>query len=66
MTTARPECATCGSEKVLCDAWARWDHDKGDWVLETVFQHAECENCGGETALKWAPGPAAPAPEVTE
>ena len=45
-------CETCGSKEVLRDAWAEWDEDKQDWVLQNVFDEAFCENCDGSTNIK--------------
>lgn len=44
-------CASCGSERVLLDAWAAWDSAAQDWSLHHVFAHAHCEDCGGETRV---------------
>ena len=44
-------CHRCGSDEVSRDAWANWDVDKQDWVLGTVFDHAHCHRCDGETSL---------------
>ena len=41
-------CTKCG-EPVLKDAWASWDTETQQWVLETVFDQAFCSNCDGET-----------------
>jgi hypothetical protein len=46
-------CATCGSDDVLRDAWAEWDVEQQQWVLQNVFDHAVCEGaCEGETRIK--------------
>ncbi len=44
-------CRECGSEDVVRDAWAQWDPDKQDWVLENVFDAAFCNNCEGECSI---------------
>lgn len=48
-------CAYCGSENVLKDAWAEWDTEKQDWVLNNVFDHSFCEDCDSETSLNEEP-----------
>jgi len=44
-------CTSCG-EPVLKDAWASWDTEKQEWVLETVFDQAFCSTCDGETSAE--------------
>ena len=34
---AVPRCATCGSERVVRDAWACWNPETGLYELETVL-----------------------------
>lgn len=48
-----PRCERCGSERVVKDAWARFNPEFGLWELETVFDAARCHACDGETALTW-------------
>jgi len=38
-------CGTCGSTEVVRDAWAAWDEDTQQWVLENVFDEAYCHEC---------------------
>ena len=54
LSDAHPRCATCGSTRVLRDAWACWDPRCGDWVLGAVFDHAVCDDCGEDTRLVWS------------
>ena len=49
----KPVCSRCGSDAVLLDAYAEWDMEKQDWVLQNVFQDAICEDCEGEASLDW-------------
>ncbi|MEL6467544.1 MAG: DUF3768 domain-containing protein [Pseudomonadota bacterium] len=49
-----PRCQTCGSERVVKDAWACWNPDRGMWELEHVFDHEHCHQCEGETKLLWS------------
>ena len=44
-------CKFCGGTNVMRDAWAVWDRDKQDWVLGSVFDAAQCDDCDGETSL---------------
>lgn len=44
-------CSYCGSRDVMRDAWAEWDTEKQDWALRSVFDHAHCEVCDGDTTL---------------
>jgi len=44
-------CKYCNSDTVLRDAWASWDEDLQDWVLETVFDQGHCGDCDGETTI---------------
>jgi hypothetical protein len=56
----QPRCSTCGSGDVVRDAWAGWDPEGQCWTLQTVFDHAQCQECGTATTLDWtqtAPGP---------
>lgn len=51
---AVPRCQTCGSERVVKDAWAYWNQAAGLWQLETVFDHEHCCQCEGRTKLVWS------------
>ena len=53
--TPSPRCAACGSTDVVADAWASWDADERGRVVQAVFEHAECRNCGAETGIDWTP-----------
>lgn len=46
-------CKTCGSERVVRDAWACWNPEAGLWELETVFDDAFCNACENKTDLIW-------------
>lgn len=52
-------CKTCGGQNVKRDAWASWDPDIQEWVLEQVFDAGHCDDCGGETSLTEEPLPTA-------
>ena len=55
MPKVRMACGTCGSENVSRDAWGDWDVAAQDWVLRTVFDHAHCHACDGETRIEELP-----------
>ena len=48
-------CSHCGSDNVRNDAWACWDVEKQDWVLEDVLQDTYCGECDGESSLNEVP-----------
>ena len=51
----RIKCAECGSEDVLCDAWAQWDYNVQDWVLHSVMDKPTfCNSCEGECSVEEA------------
>lgn len=45
-------CIHCKGENVLLDAWASWDIENQEWVLESVYDHAHCHDCEGETTIQ--------------
>lgn len=47
----RKICETCGSTEVVRDAWAEWDEDDQQWVLQNVFDDAYCETCEGSATI---------------
>lgn len=61
MTKLLPEpeirmcCATCGGENVKRDAWAEWNVELQMWELGQFFDHAACDDCGGETRILECP-----------
>lgn len=52
MNRVRKVCGTCGSERVTIDAWAAWDVDKQEWVLDDFFDAEYCHECEGETRIE--------------
>lgn len=44
-------CATCGSQNIRRDASVTWDTELQMWEVVTVFDVADCDDCGGETSL---------------
>lgn len=45
-------CKYCGSYDVRRDAWAAWDYDSQQWVLEETFDNEYCKDCEGETCIE--------------
>lgn len=53
MVLRKMVCNTCGSERVLRDAWAEWDILRQEWILQNVFDAAYCEGeCEGECSIE--------------
>lgn len=50
-TRFRMACSACGGTDVRRDAYAEWDEDAQEWTLSATFDHAVCEDCGGETRI---------------
>ena len=48
-----PTCRSCGSERVVKDAWACWNAEFGLWELEAVLDHEHCHSCEAKTKLEW-------------
>lgn len=61
-----PTCRTCGSERVVKDAWACWNPATGLWELETVLDHEHCHQCEGETTFIWKPVETVPRVRIRE
>ncbi|MEJ8560025.1 DUF3768 domain-containing protein [Yoonia sp. GPGPB17] len=53
-----PVCRACGSEHVVCDAWACFNRESGLWELENVYDDAHCHTCEEATKLDWIPADA--------
>jgi len=52
MTKNKMICDVCGSENVSRDAWASWDYEKQEWVLQSVFDDAFCHVCEDLTGIE--------------
>lgn len=52
MNQVRKVCGECGSERVVIDAWAVWDVDKQDWVLDDILDNEYCRDCECETRIE--------------
>lgn len=49
----RMVCSTCGSDDVLCDAYATWNYHDQEWELSNCFDKgAYCNKCDGETRIE--------------
>ena len=50
-TPVTPLCARCGSEDLCVDAYAAWDNDAQDWVLQSCYDNTVCHGAcdGNET-----------------
>lgn len=44
-------CRDCGSDDVARDAWASWDEDRQEWILQAVFDAGFCHRCEEEAKL---------------
>lgn len=47
----KPVCKYCGNERVLRDAYARWDYDLQEWVISSTYNSFYCDQCDGPTSL---------------
>lgn len=52
-----PICNVCGSEQIVRDAWVSWDAESKEWQPTTVFDHAYCQSCEGESSIEWRSTP---------
>ena len=50
---AVPICRSCGSERVVRDAWASWNPELGLWEIAAVFDQEFCHKCKAETRFVW-------------
>ena len=48
-------CATCGSEIVTLDAWARWNNEIQEWELAETFDYSYCHACEDDCRIKEIP-----------
>lgn len=45
-------CSKCKSPEVLFDAYAMWDINKQEMIVQTTFDNTVCEPCGGECKVE--------------
>ena len=50
-----PVCRTCGSENVVCDAWAKWNRTTQEWELDQSFDDTFCRDCDTNQKVEWKP-----------
>ena len=48
-----PVCAHCKSDDVVLDAFACWNHETQDWVLEDTYDNSYCRDCESDTFFEW-------------
>ncbi|MEL7252814.1 MAG: DUF3768 domain-containing protein [Pseudomonadota bacterium] len=53
MVGAYPVCQSCGSRRVLRDAWAEWNFTAFEWGLSQVFDQCYCEACESDATIDW-------------
>lgn len=54
MKKQKPICSHCRGGDLLFDAYAAFDTDTQEYVIQTVFDSGViCENCEGETSIEW-------------
>lgn len=51
MNKVKVLCKKCKTNNIKRDAWASWDEDKQEWILDEVFAYAWCEKCEGEASI---------------
>lgn len=61
-----PCCSTCGSERVVKDAWACFNPSSGLWELEAVFDAEYCHQCEANTKFAWSKAEHPPHKRVRE
>lgn len=63
---AVPSCQSCGSGRIVKEAWACWNPEAGLWELETVFDQAHCQQCERATTLAWSRRECVPSQPIRE
>jgi len=63
---AVPVCQTCGSERVVKDAWACWNLETGFWELENFFDDEFCHQCEASCKIEWKRSEAPPQNRIRE
>lgn len=61
-----PRCQSCGSERVVKDAWVCWNPASGLYEIENVFDAAFCHQCNKATTLVWSRSDAPPQNRIRE
>ena len=55
MGNIKKACGTCGSANVRRDASVEWNVAQQCWQIVSIYDNADCEDCGGETTIKDEP-----------
>jgi hypothetical protein len=55
MAKVKMVCSNCGSDEVVKDAWAEWDTEKQEWILQNVFDDTFCNSCEESHSLNEEP-----------
>ena len=45
-------CRTCGSDRVVRDAWACWSYERQEWEFGDMFDYAFCTGCENECTIQ--------------
>lgn len=41
-----PTCPECGSSEIRADAYAAWDDENQEWMLQNTHESYFCDGCG--------------------
>ncbi len=61
-----PRCQSCGSERVVKQAWACFNSASGLWEIEAIRDGNRCHQCDRKTVLVWSQGEDPPKQRVRE
>ena len=53
MPKEKKVCTMCGGDNILADAWARWDIEEQEYVLDNTFDDRFCEDCDCACGIEW-------------
>lgn len=55
MKPTKPVCKHCGSDQILCDAYAKWDQQNQAWKVSSIQDDGDkyCEVCIDVTTIEW-------------
>ena len=49
-----PHCSHCNSSDVLFDAYAEWNSEKQEFIIQNVMDKGHyCNECQGECSIVW-------------
>lgn len=47
-----PECPVCGSDQIMCDAYAHWDYINQSWELHSTYDgNYFCSDCEADISI---------------